>query len=57
MAERVFWVECPGCRGRFYCNYKELRNAGVKLECPFCERRFLPDEAKALDERTEEAAR
>jgi hypothetical protein len=55
--ERIFWAQCPKCSGRFYCNYGELRHAGVKLECPFCEAKFLPEEAKSLDERTEEAAR
>jgi hypothetical protein len=51
--ERIFWVECPTCAGEFYCNHKEMRNAGVKLFCPFCHARFLPDEAKRLDERTD----
>jgi hypothetical protein len=52
--ERVFWVECPKCSGRFYCNFGEMRKAGVKLECPFCDAKFLPDEAKSLDEREEQ---
>jgi len=49
--ERVFWVECCECHGRFYCDYRELRHAGVPLLCPFCHARFLPDEAAALDDR------
>jgi predicted Zn finger-like uncharacterized protein len=49
--ERVFWVKCPQCIGEFYANHKEMRHAGVKLLCPFCHHRFLPDEAKSLDER------
>ena len=49
--ERVFWVACPACSGKFYCNYDELRHAAIKLLCPFCHNRFLPDEAEALDER------
>jgi hypothetical protein len=49
--ERVFWAQCPRCAGRFYCNYGEMRHAGVKLECPFCEEKFLPAEARSLDER------
>ena len=48
--ERIFWVRCPGCDGRFFCDYA-LRHAGVKLECPYCRRHFLPDESKELDER------
>jgi hypothetical protein len=49
--ERIFWVECPTCHGRFYCNYDELRHAGVALFCPFCHARFLPDAAAWLDDR------
>ena len=49
--ERVFWVECPGCQGRFYCHFDEMRHAGVQLICPFCRRRFLPDEAADVDDR------
>ena len=53
--ERIFWAECPGCHGRFYCNYGEMRHAGVKLECPFCRKHFLPEGAASLDERDKEA--
>ena len=49
--ERVFWVECPACRDRFYCNYDEMRHAGVALLCPFCRAEFLPDDAAWLDDR------
>jgi hypothetical protein len=28
-----------------------LRHAGIKLICPFCSHRFLPDDAAELDER------
>jgi hypothetical protein len=48
--ERIFWVVCPACEGRFYCTYA-LRHAGVRLECPHCPTTFLPDEARELDER------
>ncbi len=48
--ERIFWVECPTCHGRFYCNYDELRHAGVPLFCPFCHARFLPEQAAWLSE-------
>jgi predicted Zn finger-like uncharacterized protein len=51
--ERVFWVRCPGCNGRFYCNYQQLRFAGIKLECPFCQQTFLPDQSPELDDRAE----
>jgi hypothetical protein len=52
--ERIFWAECPGCRGRFYANYGEMRHSGVKLECPFCQKQFLPEQAASLDERDKE---
>jgi predicted Zn finger-like uncharacterized protein len=51
--ERIFWVGCPECQGKFYCNYNEMRHAGIKLMCPFCRHRFLPDEAAWLDERVD----
>jgi len=53
--ERIFWAECPTCRGKFYCSHRELRHAGVKLLCPFCHARFLPDDAASLDERDQPA--
>ncbi len=49
--ERVFWVGCPTCQGKFYCNYDEMRHAGIPLMCPFCRARFLPDDAAWIDER------
>jgi hypothetical protein len=48
--DRVFWVRCPQCSKRFICDY-ELRHAGVRLECPFCQGAFLPEESPELDER------
>ncbi len=54
--ERIFWVECPQCDCKFYCNHTEMRHAGVKLFCPSCHARFLPEEAKSLDERVDPAS-
>lgn len=48
--ERIFWVECCKCHGKFYCDYV-LRHAGLQLICPFCQEKFLPEEAASLDER------
>ena len=48
--ERIFWVECGQCHGKFYCDYT-LRNAGLQLICPYCKNKFLPDQAASLDER------
>jgi DNA-directed RNA polymerase subunit RPC12/RpoP len=47
---RLFWATCPGCSKAFIVNW-ELRYAGRQLICPYCSKRFLPDEAKSLDER------
>jgi hypothetical protein len=52
--ERVFWVDCPTCGGRFYANHADMRRSGVPLMCPTCRTRFLPEEAAALDERSDE---
>jgi len=52
--ERIFWVECRACHGRFYCDYS-LRSAGLQLICPFCKDTFLPDEATWIDERTRQS--
>jgi hypothetical protein len=50
MSERAFWATCPSCLRAFIVSW-ELRHAGRQLICPFCKKRFLPDEAAALDER------
>lgn len=47
---RIFWATCPQCEKDFLVSW-ELRHAGVELICPFCSDTFLPDDAKALDER------
>ena len=44
MAERIFWVKCPACAGRFTADYT-LRFDVAKLICPFCQRQFLPSES------------
>ena len=48
--DRIFWVTCPECGRKFYCDYA-LRFAGIKLICPFCECEFLPEESPAIDDR------
>lgn len=48
--ERIFWVQCPKCRKKFYCDY-ELRHSGYKLYCPFCHETFLDEESPWIDER------
>lgn len=48
--ERIFWVKCPQCEDRFYCDY-ELRHSKYKLICPFCGEQFFDSESPEIDER------
>ncbi len=48
--ERIFWVKCPRCGGRFYADYA-LRHANVQLICPYCEDEFLPNQSPEIDDR------
>jgi hypothetical protein len=50
MIKRIFWATCPQCAKPFLVD-GSLRNAGLKLICPFCSNKFLPDDAAELDER------
>jgi hypothetical protein len=47
--DNIFWVKCPKCEGKFYCD-KELRHNDVKLLCPFCHERFLDRESPEIFE-------
>lgn len=46
---KVFWSTCPKCLKKFIVEW-ELRFAGVKLICPFCGNRHLPEQSAKLDE-------
>ena len=48
--ERVFWVTCPDCGDKHYCDY-ELRHKEIKLICPFCGKEFFDRESPEIDER------
>ncbi|HHU75959.1 MAG TPA: hypothetical protein GXZ24_03575 [Firmicutes bacterium] len=48
--ERIFWVKCPKCAGRFCCDY-ELRHSDLKLICPFCQEQFFDVDSPEIDER------
>jgi uncharacterized protein YbaR (Trm112 family) len=48
--DRIFWVECPACRGRFYCDY-EMRHAGIDLICPYCGKSFPVESSPWIDDR------
>ena len=54
--KRLFTSTCPNCKKSFFVNW-ELRHAGVKLICPFCSNRHLPEDSAALDEREPPAHR
>jgi DNA-directed RNA polymerase subunit RPC12/RpoP len=49
LKENIFWVTCPKCGRRFYCD-KELRHNTVPLLCPFCQNRFLDSESPEIFE-------
>ncbi len=48
--ERIFWVKCPKCDDKFYCDYG-LRFLKVLLVCPFCEHQFGVSDSLEIDER------
>jgi hypothetical protein len=48
--ERIFWIKCPQCSRRFYCDYV-LRFDVARLICPFCASQFFPSEATEIDDR------
>jgi len=48
--ERIFWVECPECHGKFYCYY-ELRHSKIELFCPYCHTSFLDEASPWIDDR------
>ncbi len=47
--DNIFWVKCPECERKFYCD-KELRNKEIKLLCPFCQNRFFDRESPEIFE-------
>ncbi|MBI2953075.1 MAG: hypothetical protein HYY30_02085 [Chloroflexi bacterium] len=48
--EKIFWVKCPKCSDRFYCDYG-LKSKQVKLICPFCQHEFGAAESPEIDDR------
>ena len=48
--DNIFWVKCPRCGRRFYCD-RELRNSDIKLWCPFCRNKFLEKESPEIFDR------
>lgn len=48
LADRIFWVACVSCDGKFYCEY-ELLNSEFKLICPYCTTEFHAKESKWIE--------
>ena len=49
--ERIFWLKCPTCGGRFYADFILRHDKEHKLHCPFCHLRFFADESPEIDDR------
>ncbi|MBI4528096.1 MAG: conjugal transfer protein [Deltaproteobacteria bacterium] len=47
---KIFWVACPECNGKFYCQWHELRHKRIQLLCPYCGHRFLDEESPEITE-------
>lgn len=51
---RIFWIKCPYCEKKFYCDYFDFRpHPHRKLLCPYCNRTFLQEESSEIDDRWE----
>jgi len=50
LKEDIFWVKCPGCGGKFYCDRELRHNREIPLRCPFCQRRFFTHESSEIFE-------
>jgi len=48
---RLFWSTCPKCMKAFVVEWA-LRHKGLKLICPYCGNRYLPDDSAAIDDGT-----
>ena len=47
---RIFMVDCPACGETFHGHHGELMGTGVRMLCPTCGERFLPEESPNLRE-------
>ena len=45
-----FDPSCPKCNKKFHVHHEDLRYAGVKLLCPYCQHEFFVDECETLVE-------
>jgi predicted Zn finger-like uncharacterized protein len=45
-----FDPSCPKCNKKFHVHHEDLRYAGIKLLCPYCQHEFFVDECETLVE-------
>jgi predicted Zn finger-like uncharacterized protein len=45
-----FDPSCPKCKQKFHVHHEDLRYAGIKLLCPYCQNEFFVDECETLVE-------
>jgi hypothetical protein len=45
-----FDPSCPQCNKKFHVHHEDLRYAGIKLLCPYCQNEFFVDECETLVE-------
>jgi hypothetical protein len=45
-----FDPSCPKCDKKFHVHHEDLRYAGIKLLCPYCQNEFFVDECTNLIE-------
>jgi DNA-directed RNA polymerase subunit RPC12/RpoP len=55
VVKKIFVSTCAKCQKAFVVSW-ELRHAGLKLICPHCGNRYLPEESAKIDERGQDAA-
>ncbi|MEB3102125.1 hypothetical protein [Ferviditalea candida] len=49
LGDRILWVACVSCKGKFYCGY-DLLHSKYKLICPFCKTEFYAKDGLEADE-------
>ncbi len=45
---KIFWIACPQCKKKFYAAVDDYRHKDRKMMCPFCQARFLDEEADEI---------
>lgn len=47
---KIFWVTCPNCQEKFYCDYVEMRHKKHLLLCPYCNLNFPQEKSPQIVE-------